>query len=289
MSQVNLDKNGIELKSNKIYNNRQYAHHIFNHAIRSFSMFTSLIIILVLMLAVIFGGYLLFEHIRHTIKRYTANLVDIEHLDKLAKELEQDGATRPKSVSAMTSVYLPQISKDFPGFNYNEMKGRAETVLASYLKGITQMSTEPLTDGNSELKYALETYINSLKEQEIKETFKAVKIHRTEISNYSKTPGKCVITFQSSLQCIHYKERYDELKEGSKDLTYQTKYDIDMIYIQDRDKLEEDMDSARAYNCPNCGAPIRSLKYKSCEYCGCSIEEYNIKVWSFSSVRERTK
>ena len=250
---------------------------------------TMIIIILVLMLAVILGGYLLFEHIRRTIKRYTANLVDIEHLDKLAKELEQDGATRPKSVSAMTSVYLPQISKDFPGFNYTEMKGRAEAVLTSYLRGITKMSTESLADGNSELKYALGSYIDSLKEQEIKETFNAIKIHRTEITNYSKTPGKCLITFQSAIQCIHYKERYDDLIEGSKELTYQTKFDVDMIYIQDRDKLEEDLDGARAYNCPNCGAPIKSLKYKSCEYCGCGIEEYNIKVWSFSSVRERTR
>ncbi len=250
---------------------------------------TLIIIVLILMLAVILGGYLLFEHIRHTIKRYTANLVDIEHLDKLAKELEQDGATRPKSVSAMTSVYLPQISRDFPGFNFNEMKGRAESVLSSYLRGITQMSTEPLKDGNSELRYALQGYIDALKEQELKETFNAIKIHRTEITNYSKVPGKCVITFQSSLQCIHYKEKQGTLTEGSKDLTYQTKYDVDMIYIQDRDKLEEDQDSARAYNCPNCGAPIRSLKYKSCEYCGCGIEEYNIKVWSFSAVRERTR
>ncbi|MDY5217322.1 MAG: hypothetical protein SPH91_09325, partial [Lachnospiraceae bacterium] len=36
------------------------------------------------------------------------------------QELEMQ--TTPKSVNAMTSVYLPRIEKDFPEFSYSEFK-----------------------------------------------------------------------------------------------------------------------------------------------------------------------
>ncbi len=62
-----------------------------------------------------------------------------------------------------------------------------------------------------------------------------------------------------------------------------------MVYIQNRDMVESDSDRALGYNCPNCGAPVKSLKQKICEYCGCGIQEYNIKVWEFNSVRELQK
>ena len=39
-------------------------------------------------------------------------------------------------------------------------------------------------------------------------------------------------------------------------------------------------------NCPNCGAPLTHIGSKNCRYCGTPIVEYNIKVWTFSSVRE---
>ena len=39
-------------------------------------------------------------------------------------------------------------------------------------------------------------------------------------------------------------------------------------------------------NCPNCGAPLTHIGSKNCRYCGTPIVEYNIKVWTFSAVKE---
>jgi predicted amidophosphoribosyltransferase len=39
-------------------------------------------------------------------------------------------------------------------------------------------------------------------------------------------------------------------------------------------------------NCPNCGAPLTRINARNCSYCGTPIVEYNIKVWTFSSVKE---
>ena len=37
---------------------------------------------------------------------------------------------------------------------------------------------------------------------------------------------------------------------------------------------------------PNCGAPVRSLGAKKCEYCGSYVEPVNIKVWKLQSFHE---
>lgn len=38
--------------------------------------------------------------------------------------------------------------------------------------------------------------------------------------------------------------------------------------------------SAVGTTCPNCGAPVRSLGAKKCEYCGSYVEPVNIKYGS---------
>ncbi len=42
------------------------------------------------------------------------------------RQMEVENSTTPKSVAGMTSLYLPKIKKDFPEFQYDEMKVRAE-------------------------------------------------------------------------------------------------------------------------------------------------------------------
>ena len=67
---------------------------------------------------------------------------------------------------------------------------------------------------------------------------------------------------------------------------YQTKYNVDLIYIQDRNRVEHERDNALGVNCPNCGAPLSSLGAKVCEYCGTPVIEINIHAWSFSNIDE---
>ena len=38
--------------------------------------------------------------------------------------------------------------------------------------------------------------------------------------------------------------------------------------------------------CPNCGAPIKNLGAKSCEYCGSAVEVINSRVWSLEHIKE---
>ena len=38
--------------------------------------------------------------------------------------------------------------------------------------------------------------------------------------------------------------------------------------------------------CPDCGAPIKNLGAKFCEYCGSAVEVINSRVWSLEHIKE---
>lgn len=248
-----------------------------------------IIIILLLILTVVIAIWCVIAYLRNKIRETSRALFGTSDISQAAKQMRQEYATTPKSVSAMTSLLLPKIVMDFPDFQYNEMKDRSENVLTSYLRAVDRNNASLLQDGNSELKNQLENQIQMLSAQDMQEHFEQIHIHRTEISSYRKSKGRCIITFQSALECYHYTTStadHSSILNGSREYKYQTKYNIDLIYIQDRNLVENEWDHALGVNCPNCGAPLSSLGAKKCEYCDTPIVEINIHAWSFSNIDE---
>lgn len=246
-----------------------------------------IIIILILILAVILSIYCGIRYLQHKTRRISQTLFGTSDITQAAQQLKQEYATTPKSVSGMTRLLLPKLASDFPDFQYDEMKERAENVLIQYLRAITERNPSILTDGNTELNQQLENHIQMLSTKDLWEHFDQIKLHRTEINQYRKTAGRCIITFQTSLECYHYvTDLSSSIKEGSNDYKYQTKYNTDLIYIQDRNLVENELDNALGINCPNCGAPLSSLGAKVCEYCNTPIIEINIHAWSFCNIEE---
>lgn len=192
----------------------------------------------------------------------------------------------PKSVSAATSIYLPNIMKDFPDFHYEEMKRRAENVLVSYLRSVDEMDAFRLTEGTSELVNQLKLKIDMLRDSGKSEHYQDIKIHRTEICTYRKIKGRCSVLFQSSVQYNYWEQQGAQVTKGAKDRLHQSKYNVELIYIQDRDVVENFADSGMAMNCPNCGAPLPKLGAKKCAYCDSPVVEFNIRTWNFSDVQQ---
>ena len=97
---------------------------------------------------------------------------------------------------------------------------------------------------------------NRIRENEteaVTEHYEQIQIHQTEIANYEKKQGTCMITFQSAVGYLHYCEKAGKVLSGSKELTEQTRYNVQLMYIQN-EKLAG-MDNAVGTTCPNCGAP----------------------------------
>lgn len=246
-----------------------------------------IIVILVLALAVLGGGYIAYRKISGKLRDFSRTAFGTDSIVEGFKKIEKEAEITPKSVSAATNLYLPQILRDFPDFHYEEMRNRAENVLTGFLQAIDTKSMANFTEGTtSELREKLRMRIDAERCGDVREHFRNILIHRTEIKSYRKTKGRCSILFQSAVQYHHYKEQAGKIVEGTEDRLEQSRYNVEMIYIQDRELVENQADSGLAMNCPNCGAPLPKLGAKKCMYCDTPIVEFNIRVWNFSDVEE---
>lgn len=246
-----------------------------------------MIVILVLALAVMGGGYIAYRNIRERVRQFTRMAFGSDTIRGSFENMDREEEVTHKSVSAATKLYLPQILRDFPEFHYDEMRNRAENVLTGFLSGIDEKNPARLPEGaTSELREKLQLRISGLDNEGAQEHFRNIRIHRTEIKTYRKIRGRCSIIFQSAVQYNYFKERGGEVTEGAEDRIRQSRYDVEMIYIQDRELVENQADSGLAMNCPNCGAPLPKLGAKKCLYCDTLVEEFNIKIWHFSDVEE---
>ncbi len=244
------------------------------------------IIFLTLLLVAMGAGIIVFIRIRSKVREITKSVFGTEDISEGVKIAEQEMAATPKSVSGTTRLCLPRISKDFPDFHYDEMKARAENVLVSYLQAVDANNAALLSEGTSELKDSLAMYLQMLENQEEKENFDNIKLHRTEIYQYRKSKGRCSIVFQSAIEYIHYVTKNGKIVRGRKDLREQAKYVVEVMYIQDREMVENMDDMGLAMTCPHCGAPLPKLGAKKCEYCDSPIVEFNIRTWNFCKVKE---
>lgn len=245
-----------------------------------------IIVILVLMLAVMGTGYYAYRRIKRKLSDFSSLAFGTSNILQGLQSVERESEITPKSVSAATSLYLPSIMKEFPDFHYDEMKRRAENVLTSFLRSVAEMDDSRLTEGTSELKSKLRLRIDMLRDAGKREHFQNIKIHRTEISAYRKAKGRCSIVFQTAVQYNYWAEQNGQVIEGARDKLRQSKYNVELIYIQDRDVVENSADSGMAMNCPNCGAPLPKLGAKKCAYCDSPVVEFNIRTWNFSDVQE---
>ena len=217
--------------------------------------------------------------VRQKLRQFSKDVFGTESITEGINRQADLAAETPKSVSSMTRLMEPQIVKDFPDFVWEEFKHKAENMLSSALLAVTAGDANRLVEASEDVQKQIANIIEENKATGMKETYRDVRIHQTEISNYGKENGKCIITIQSAVEYFHYKEDANgTVIEGNRERKTQTKYNIELVYIQDSDAF--DGGNTLGITCPNCGAPVRSLGNMECEYCGTKITPLQIKVWS---------
>jgi len=245
-----------------------------------------IIVVLVLILVIIGIIYYAYRRITEKVRNFSRIAFGTDSIVQGVKNMEIEEQTTPKSVSAATSIYKPSIVRDFPEFHYDEMKARAENVLVSYLQSINEQNPGLLTEGTNELKDQLQIKLDILRNNNRREHYDKIKIHQTEINRYFKSKGRCTIIFQSAVQYVHYVEEPGKVLTEQQKKMKQTKYNVEVVYIQDQEFVENLHDAGLAMNCPNCNAPITKLGAKICPYCDSAIMGFNIRIWNFNRVIE---
>ncbi len=209
------------------------------------------------------------------------------------KKQETKLSNMTRSVSGMTNVLLPSIVRDFPEFNYEQAKSRSEMFVKAYLNSIEKQDISSLKAEqiSQNVQQKTQEIINDIISQNRHIVYDKVFINQTEISNYKRYEGFCTIYFQSSVSCFHYcLDSNGNVIDGRKDIKYQTVFETSYTYIQDISKLNDAGDySSISLSCPHCGAPIKKLGSKFCEYCGSGVKEINIYSWNFTDIKEINK
>lgn len=210
---------------------------------------------------------------------------------------ESEVTAIPKSLSSMESLCLPRIERDFPEFNWNEWKVRVQDAVLKKLQAVDERDVELVRDLPM-IKREVEQMISNpgslvdnkpYYEHELE--FKNRHAYRTVISGYDRDEGLCTIRTETS---VSYERMVDvavkgkkgvngEVSKSSKMIKIQTVFRTELVYVQNAEKIQGKM---IGYTCPNCGAPVRMLGVKMCEYCGTALEAVNTKAWSINKITE---
>lgn len=237
-------------------------------------------------IAVIGGaGYFGYHTVKRKIERFSQTLFGTKSLLEGWNRQADKLVTTPKSVSAMTRVYEPQIQRDFPDFNTAQFKNKVENAIVAMLTAISGGAAELPEEVSEELRTQLRNRLEENRTAGEEEKYGRIRIHRTEIADYTKRDGKCIITFQSAAEHLHYKTKDGKCVSGDENRLEQTKYNTEVLYIQN-ETLAKKIDNAVGLTCPNCGAPITNLGAKYCEYCGLAVMPIDLKVWKIHKIYE---
>lgn len=206
------------------------------------------------------------------LKYKISNFFGTSNINKIIEDARLEDQEVPKSLSSMDSIYLEQIIRDFPGMNINELKRCSEKILIDVFKAIEKGNSSTIKEGK--IKSFVDKKISENNGKKIK--YRNFKIHKTVVSKYENRNGVATIYFGLSFEYI--------LDDGNSSVRTQDRAKIEYIYIIDVDKVDSNKKSL-GINCPNCGAPIKSLGNKTCGYCQSGIIDLIKKSWVCNDLR----
>ncbi len=235
------------------------------------------LIIKLLIIFLLLGGIVLF--ILFISRRVREFLQTYFHANTLKEAIENskiEDENTHKSISSMESIYLDKIRTDFPDLNLNELKSKAEANIINVLDTIESKNIDKLDNKNEKVVSFTQNKIDDLKDEKV--TIDNIKIHKTLLNKYEVGNGIATIQIASSLEYFYKKGN----QVGHK---VQTRFKTEFIYIIDASKLNNNV-KGLGLNCPNCGAPVKTLGHKHCEYCNTGIIEIVKKVWIINNINE---
>lgn len=232
-----------------------------------------LITILVLLIIII----LIYWKIKQKLKEFSSSVFGTSNIIEGIKNQKIALSNEPRSVFGMEKLILPNITKDFPNLNINEMKKMVEDSILMCLQSIEKKEILKVDYVSETITNWIQSRIDDLKEDEFI-NYDEIKFHKTVLNQYVNKDGVYSLMFQTAVEYLYRKNNDDYEK-------IQNRFNTEFIYIFDDTKISK-YQSGIALNCPNCGAPIKDLGVKTCNYCGTGVIDLVKKTWILNNIQE---
>lgn len=178
------------------------------------------------------------------------NLGSLSLAAKHIRDATEEAEHTPRSLSGVESIHLREIKKDFPEFDSGLVKSYIKSFAKLYFAAVSGEKADMSALEDCCSRQFMDYIISHSSEGE---SFKGVKIHKVVISDYRKTNYDANIIFELAV----------EYRRGNRSAVSQEKYEAVYTYFLE-DGVHEELSSMK---CPNCGAPIESVKRDFCPYC----------------------
>ena len=212
-----------------------------------------LIVTLIILGALVIFAYIIYMKVVNKVRSLSSEFLGTTDVLAGLKQIELENSNVPLSVSGGNAIYLPKIQKDFPDFH----KDVADDIVERFIRGFTLGDLAMYSSNCSE------GLLQKIKQSNKLNGASNVKIHKTAISNYSKTSEYATIKYQCAFEYVQ------QIKE-------QHKYEVEYTFMfKDTEK------EAFSIRCTHCGAPLNESS--TCEFCGTIIVRNIEKAWKMTN------
>ena len=230
-----------------------------------------ILVLILIILSIIILGYL---YIKKRLTDFSMTWFGTRDIFEGVKNKKQELDAEPKNPYGIDNIIMPEISRDFPNMNIDEMKRIAEESILNYLNSIETgnlMVPELCSDS------LREKILNDISNNKLdKIVYDNIKFHKTVVNQYTKNGSICKLIFQTALGYVEKSKKDSNIKEE--------RYNCEYIYIYDTKGLSGN--ESISLKCPNCGAPIAGLGHKACPYCQAGLIDLAPKTWKLNDIKK---
>lgn len=224
---------------------------------------------------IILISFLLFVYFyfRYKFRKIAKHYLGTTDIKKVLEKAELENENTPKSLGSMDSIYLENLKHDFKDININELKRLAESVILEIFNCLQTKDLSKLSTKNEKIIAYVKNKLNDFQDTDISN----MKIHQTVLNKYEKEKEIATIYLATSFE--YFK------KENGIKKKVQKRIKTEYIYVIDSNQVKGSL-KALGLNCPNCGAPIKSLDKKVCSYCQTGIVDLVKKSFVLNDIYE---
>ena len=185
-------------------------------------------------------------------------------LTGIISKADLEAETTPKSLSSAEPLLLDRIRRDFPEYNPELIRQRVMKDARVFYES-AQAGKCLYGDGVSDqLKERLPSYLPP-------DVAGGIQVHKVALSAYDDASQDRVLTFQAAAA---FQDTAGVTRQRRLILTYLAAWSTDTVT------------GVKRANCPNCGAPVRTVGSKVCQYCGTALKVWAGTSWLLTDLRE---